>query len=115
MIEKIDNIIKRNKWEEYFTTKYFNYFVIGCFGLLGLSLNWSVKKLAVVLLLIWLSPFPLKSQILARIAVACLVITPIMLIVNNNDRAETFAETAYLFLVLTVITAIYEYIKERKK
>jgi|GEM_PF-5648434 len=115
MIEKIDNIIKRNKWEGYFTTEYLSYFVIGCFGLLGLSLNWSVKELAVVLFLIWLCLFPLKSQILAKIAVACLVITPIMLILNNNNRAETFAEIAYLFLVLTVIMAIVEHFKERKK
>lgn len=114
MIEKIDNLIHQKNLEKYFTKQNFNYFVIGCFCFLGLYLNWSVKELVAVAALIWLILFPLRSQILARIAVVCLLLTLLMLIFGLGNRATGFAEIAYIFIVLMVATLLYEHYHERK-
>jgi len=115
MIEKIDNLIHQKKIEKYLNKQYFGYFIIGCFVLLGLFLNWSIKELAVVSFLVWLFLFPLRSQILAKISVICLVMTPLMLFSNYKQRAEAFAELAYLFLALTVVMSISEYLSKEKE
>lgn len=115
MIEKIDNLIKNHQWEKYLTKTHFNYLVIICFGLLGLFLNWSLKDTAATLALIWLFLFQLKSQVMAKIAALCLLMTPLMMFANNSSRAEIFSELGYLFLIFTVIRLIIEYYKEDKE
>jgi hypothetical protein len=107
MIKKLDNLIRQNNLEKYLTKKYFNYFIIGFFGLLGLYLNWDANMMVAGLALVWLLLFPLKSQVLAKLAILFLAMTLIMLTLNRNGRAEIFSELAFLLLIISVITACF--------
>jgi hypothetical protein len=53
--------------------------------------------------------FELDSRISAGCALALLVLTPFLLVFNQNIFAETAAVYAYYFLVIAVITQIREY------
>ncbi len=55
--------------------------------------------------------FGLDSRISAGCALALLVLTPLLLVFNNNVFAESAAVYAYYFLVIAVITQIGEYFR----
>jgi hypothetical protein len=55
--------------------------------------------------------FGLDSRISAGCALALLVLTPLLLVFNNNVFAEAAAVYAYYFLVIAVITQIGEYFR----
>ncbi|MCX6808585.1 MAG: hypothetical protein NTW50_02875 [Candidatus Berkelbacteria bacterium] len=115
MIEKVDNLIRKNDWQKYLTKQYFGYFVLVCFGILGLFSDWNAKELVLILFLIWLVLFPLATQVLAKISALFLALTALTMALNQANRAEIFSELAYLFLILAVIMTILQFSMERKK
>ena len=115
MIKEIDNLIQQNKWEKYLTKQYFNYFVLAIFGFLGLYLDRELKEIILLLFLVWLFLNPVKSWMLARVALLCFILTAILLVIKQENRANTLAEAAYLFVLLAVGTAAYELYGKKKE
>lgn len=83
------------------------------FIILALSLFLNIGVLDFFVLLFGLVSvfFALDSRISAACALALLVLTPLLLVFNNNVFAETVAVYAYYFLVIAVITQIGEHFR----
>lgn len=114
LVQKIDKAIAQNNFQSYLTKKYFGYFVICCFGLLGFYLNWGLKEIILVIFLLYIFLNPLGSKILARLGILFLMLGSIILASGNSIKAEYCAELAYLVFVVAVVTAIHESHKEEK-
>lgn len=75
---------------------------------LGIFLDWSVVEIAFFLVFIWSILGPISSRLLAFPALFFLLLTPALLVLDREARAEEFAVYAYYFLVMTVIRGIIE-------
>lgn len=120
MTKKIKNstkIIKKNLKDinisQYLTKKYFDYCLVVFSLLLGFYLRWDSGNIALFTFVIFIILNPISSQVLAKIALFFLFFMPMLLIIGRDTRAEQFATFAYIFLVLTAITALVEHKSER--
>lgn len=115
MIEKVEKFIDDNKLGIYFSKKYLDLVIFFFAVILGAYLNWGYKEIAAFLLVIYLILNPVKSEIIAKAALASLTFVPFLLVMRRSEKAEDFATIAYGFLVLTVVMAIYENLQEKQK
>ncbi|WP_456372678.1 hypothetical protein [Methanocaldococcus sp.] len=82
------------------------------FILVYLALNWNkIKKVVNVSILKDLEP----SGIFVLGAIFCLLVSAICLIKNNEYLANKIAEYAYFLLVVGVLRALYEYVRDIKE
>jgi hypothetical protein len=80
-----------------------------CVGiLLGILLDWTIIEVAIFAIFLWSLLGPIQSRFLAVPALFFLTVTPILLILGRETRAEEFAVYAYYFLAMTVIRGIIE-------
>lgn len=82
--------------------------------LLGAFFQWNIVEIFIFVIFLWSIVGPLSSRVLAVPALFFLSATPLLLILDREDQAETFAVYAYYFLVMAVIRAIVELRKENK-
>ena len=82
---------------------------------LGVFLGWENVEVMIFSLFIWSVLNPIPSRYFALGALFFLSLTPFMLILKRDVRAEEFAIYAYYFLVMTVIMGIYEMKNEKQK
>lgn len=108
-------LAKSYKAERYLNKLYLNYGLAASAFVLGIYLNWSLQNIILFCALICFILFPRPSQFYAKIALFCLVLTPILLIVNRESRAEDIAVIAYFALVAAVIVETIEFKKLGKK
>lgn len=81
---------------------------------LGIFLDWSVVEITFFSVFIWSILGPISSRLLAYPALFFLLLTPILLALDREVRAEEFAIYAYYFLAMTVIRGIIEVRAEKK-
>lgn len=112
-MNKIDTFIKENKLEEYFTKKYFDYFLLGVALVLSLYLDWSIMRIIGGLLVLYIFLNPLKSEIYGKATLFFLTLVPITLMMDRDGKAEKLAVAAYGMMVLTVVMSIWETKKEK--
>lgn len=107
----------------YFKQYYYEYSVVFLVALILLLVNvlpfeifnsLSYFNKAVILFLAIMIIFKLKSFIPFFLALISLVAIPILLIIKNNEAAETVAIAAYYFLTIGVIKEIASLRKETK-
>lgn len=79
----------------------------------GILLNWDAVEIIIFAVFIWSIIGPILSRYLALPAIFFLSFTPILLLLNREERAEEFAVYAYYFLVMTVIRGIIEVRNEK--
>lgn len=85
-----------------------NYFLIIISIILGIYLNWEIINVLVFAFVIWLILYPLPSQVLAKVALALIILLPIMLIIKRGAAIDKYAVLVYAFLILAAISQFYE-------
>lgn len=108
IIVSLIKMTRHYNFKKYFTKKCINYGIVSFAILLGFYLKWGIDSVALFAFIIWIILCPITSPILARIALIFLLFTPLLLIIKRDSQAEKFAMFAYVFLVLTVVTAVME-------
>ena len=108
MIQAFDAALERSGADRFLTKEYVNYacYILGV--LLVTHLNWSLMGTAGFLFLMWFVFNPLPSIVLGKLAFFALVFSAMLLLINRTSRADQAALVAYLFLFLTVVTAMFE-------
>ena len=76
--------------------------------LLGIFLDWGNIEIIIFTIFIGSILRPIASKYFAIPALFFLSITPFLLILKREERAEEFAVYAYYFLVMAVLMGIYE-------
>jgi len=82
--------------------------------LLGIFLDWTMIEVAIFAIFIWSVLGPIQSRFLAVPALFFLALTPILLALGREARAEEFTVYAYYFLVMAVIRGIIEVREDEK-
>jgi hypothetical protein len=77
-------------------------------AVLGAFFEWNLVEIFLFLVFLWSILGPLSSRSLAVPALVFLSATPLLLMFEREDQAETFAVYAYYFLVMAVIRAMME-------
>ncbi len=83
--------------------------------LLGIFLDWTMIEVAIFTIFLWSLLGPIQSRFLAIPALFFLALTPILLALGREVRAEEFAVYAYYFLVMAVIRGIIEVREDEKR
>lgn len=76
--------------------------------LFGAYFEWNLVEIFIFLVFLWSLLGPLPSRVLAVPALFFLSATPILLVMERAEQAESFAVYAYYFLVMAVIRGIVE-------
>lgn len=81
----------------------------------GTLLDWDMVEIVIFSVFIWSVVGPIASRYLAIPALFFLSFTPILLLLDREERAEEFAIYAYYFLVMAVIRGVIEVRAEEKR
>lgn len=84
-------------------------------GVIGLYFDWNIMEILVFLIFIWAVLGSIPSRFFALPALFFLILTPVMLSLAREERAEEFAIYAYYFMVIAVVRAILEVRNEEKE
>ncbi|MFC1608611.1 hypothetical protein ACFL2R_00555 [Patescibacteria group bacterium] len=82
--------------------------------LIGVLLGWTDMEILIFTVFIGIILRPVSSRYLAIPAVCFLVLSMLMMILNNESRADEFAIYTYYFLIMAVVMGFYEIRRERK-
>jgi len=80
--------------------------------ILGIYLNWGNAETIIFAIFIASILNPVNSRYFAAPALFFLALTPFLLILNRQEKAEEFAIYAYYFLVIALISGFQEIRKE---
>lgn len=83
--------------------------------LLGIYFNWGIPEIIIFAIFIGTIIYPVPSRYLAIPALFFLSVTPFLLVLDREKRAEEFAIYAYYFLVMAVIRGIVEVRQEKNE
>jgi len=76
--------------------------------LLGIYFDWGMPEIIIFAIFIGIIIHPISSRYLAWPALFFLSVTPFLLMLDRENRAEEFAIYAYYFLAMAVIRGIIE-------
>ncbi|MDH4330670.1 MAG: hypothetical protein OEV93_03910 [Candidatus Moranbacteria bacterium] len=85
-----------------------------CAVALGIFYGWSNMEVIIFALFVSSILKPVPMRFFAAIALFFLILTPVLLILERNLRAEEFAVYSYYFLIMTVIMGLIEIRKDKK-
>jgi len=105
-------MIKKELFKKYVTQKKVNLVILLIAFLMGLYFDWAVVDALIFVVFIAIILKPIPGRFLAIPALFCLAVTPFLLILEKEERAEEFAIYAYYFLVMAVIMEVYAIRKE---
>lgn len=80
--------------------------------ILGIFLNWGNAETVIFTIFIASILNPISSRYFAAPALFFLALTPLLLILDRQEKAEEFAIYAYYFLVIALISGFQEIRKE---
>ena len=92
--------------KKYVTRRYINYVVVAFAYVLVSYLNWTLLASAFFVLFIWFLLNPIKTADAFKIAVASLLVAPLLLLVKRKTNAEYLALVSFFFLVLALISEL---------
>jgi hypothetical protein len=81
--------------------------------LLGAFFDWNIVEICIFLVFLWSILGPIPSRVLAVPALFFLSATPVLIALEREEQAETFAVYAYYFLAMAVIRGIVELRSDR--
>lgn len=81
--------------------------------LVGAYFGWNIVEMFIFLVFLWSILGPIPSRLLAVPALFFLAATPILIALEREEQAETFAVYAYYFLAMAVIRGIVELRSDR--
>ncbi len=84
-------------------------------AMLGVYFDWNIIEILIFLVFLWSVLRAIPSRYLASAALFFLVLTPILLSLGRDERAEEFSIYAYYFLVMAVIRGIIEIRGEKEE
>jgi len=105
-------MIKKELIKKYITQKKIDLAILLVAFLLGIYFDWTIVGTIIFVIFIAIILKPIPGRILAIPALFCLSLTPVLLILEKEVRAEEFAIYAYYFLVMAVIMEVYAIRKE---
>ena len=99
---------EKNKFEKMIKENKINVAFLMTAIVLGIFLDWSNMEIIIFTIFIGSILHPVSNKYFAVPALFFLSVTPFLLILNREVRAEEFAIYTYYFLVMAVIMGIYE-------
>ena len=81
--------------------------------LLGIYFDWNIIEILIFLVFLWSIFRTIPSRYLAGVALCFLILVPIFLSLDRDERAEEFSIYAYYFFVMAVIRGIIEIRSEK--
>ncbi|MEK9155687.1 MAG: hypothetical protein AAB360_00085 [Patescibacteria group bacterium] len=112
---KIDDFIIKSDRQKIFSKRNIDLALLGFVFLLGAYLNWELTTIAAFVLVSWLILNPIRSELLLKVALALMALSPMLLIGNRSGRAEEVVNWAFLFLTLAALAAMVEMRNETPK
>lgn len=85
-----------------------------CAIAIGIFYGWSNMEVIIFALFISSILNPIPIRFFASLALFFLILTPVLLIIKGDLRAEEFAVYSYYFLIMAVIMGLIEIRKEKK-
>lgn len=82
--------------------------------LVGVFLDWSMAEIIIFAIFVGIILHPVSSRYLAIPALFFLTLTPFLLILKRDARAEEFAIYAYYFLIMAVAMGVHELRQEKE-
>lgn len=88
------------------TRQNFNYLIVAFSYVLVSYLNWTPLAAIFFVLFVWFLLYPIKTGDALKIAIASLLVAPLLLIVKRKTNAEYLAQISFFFLVMALISEI---------
>ena len=82
-------------------------------AILGIYFDWNIIEILIFLVFLWSIFRTIPSRYLAGVALCFLILVPIFLSLDRDERAEEFSIYAYYFFVMAVIRGIIEIRSEK--
>ncbi len=77
-------------------------------AILGIYFDWNIIEILIFLIFLWSIFRAIPSRYLAGVALCFLILVPIFLSLDRDERAEEFSIYAYYFFVMAVIRGVIE-------
>lgn len=88
--------------------KSFDYLLVALAAAVGFYLDWSPSRVALLIFVVWQILFPIPSKILAKATMLTLLIFPVMIITNIDNRSEDLGTLIFCLFVVTLVMIIVE-------
>lgn len=82
---------------------------------IGSYFGWNIAGVVIFCFFLWIILNPMPSRYLGLGSLLCIMITPILILLERRDQAEQLAVYAYYFLVFAVIMELHENYRLDKK
>ena len=105
---------EKDKLIEFAKRKRIELVFLGVAVLIGVFLGWTNVEIVIFTMFVGSILSPISSRCLAIPALFFLVLSALMAIPGDKERADEFAVYAYYFLIMAVVMGFYEIRKERK-